>query len=261
MENSNEITVVNTEQTVALQSPEPYISETELKRQKMFQVFGEREVLAAELLKDTRMLTANNTVEAILAISVFAKPFGIPMQQALLSDMLYYMNGKVCLQGKGLAALIFRAGHSYRVIRDFAELYVTDNPDHDFLTGEKKKIQDSKGVDILQRVYFDHPVTKERTVERITTIKAWRKGESEAQITSIKLSELLATYEKNEKSITRVEKYIKHHMLWKCVAMVAKQIYADTICGFELMDDRANMMAEKGINMLPNDDGVYTEIK
>lgn len=261
MENSNEITVVNTEQGVGLQSPEPYISESDRKRQSFVTMFGERRVCEAELIKNTRWLDLS--LEAILAMGVYANQYGFSLEQALFGNVLYYMKGKINLQGIGVAALIRNNGHSYQVLRNFEPLYKTDNPRNLFLDGTPIKNENGKN----EFVTFKHPATNETTFDMVTTIIGYRKGEEDKpQIVNYTLSQLLRSYRKSKEKtlaeiLDHIEKHAIHHLYWKCIHLLAKQLYPDLIAGMTLMDDVSNSVIEDGVHLTPNEQGVYTDIE
>lgn len=235
--------IVNSE-TIAASNISDYTKE----EQSLINVVGEKRFLQARHIKTSGMCPTTWNVSMLLVVIQYGTELGFTPVQCVAGNFLYMMPGKatVSLQGIGLATLLRLHGHSFRVLRDYEPIIKTNNPAKLWLYGE------AIANDAGDPVY----VMDGNKSRMITTIIGKRKDEEGDFIVQMTDKELFSLYPKGLPE--NVQKYPRYHLYWKCVALLAKQMCPEILCGMPLTDDIATMEAAHGANIALSEEGSYT---
>jgi hypothetical protein len=107
------------------------MSDVIVKQEKQLPSVPQNEMEQLQLLIDSKALPSNiKTIEQAFTIAQFGKDLGMKPMQAF--HQVYSIQGRLALSSKGLGALLWANGISYKTIQDFET--VEENGKKDFIT-------------------------------------------------------------------------------------------------------------------------------
>lgn len=181
--------------------------------------------------------TTIKTPEQAIVIYQRGKELGIPDVLACF-DMIDAIGNKAGLNGKGFNYMIKRAGHGFKVIRNYEFVAETTDPRYNHAIGHYRG----------QFVYRNEDGKKDPLGEmtlgnvRTTTIGFFRKG-SEKDVDNWDFSSFSDTDAKaaglNESPTYK--KYPKAMYFWKALTHGAKMFFGDTIQGFDFAEEPSDI--------------------
>jgi len=132
---------------------------------------------AVQKVYDSGLLpTYITTPQKAIAVALRGREIGLGIMTSF--DLIYVIEGKTAIDGKGMAALINRAGHSFHVVENFAHHFADDGKtllDIRTTIAFKRKgdlFVDDKGIPVSKMVSF---TMSEATKLGLTNKDNWKK--------------------------------------------------------------------------------------
>lgn len=163
----------------------------------------------------------NTEAKAVVAFQ-YIKEIGMLDKALNVMNNLYFVNGKISLMTPGMALVLGTKGVTHRLIRDYENVFVTNDPRLLFLNGSITLNDKQQPIPVT---YYSE-LTKTTEILKATTIEFTYKGEKTYMNYTNKEAEDAGNMTK-----TIWKAYTKTMMRWRCYSSGAKFLFPALLAG------------------------------